>query len=200
MTSIRSRTHLGPVVLFLFCLAISGWLLKPSSSPAAASLITPPQAAPTIPLAVGVGVKPTPPRAVVSGRASVIDGDTLEIQGKRIRLFGIDAPESSQQCVLGNDPAFPVGRRSALALDAFINDRPVRCEVVDIDRYQRQVAQCFVGGTDINATQVARGWAYAFRRYSEAYTGEEFSAAGMQQGLWACDSLVRPWDYRASKK
>ena len=198
MSSIRTRSHFGPVALFLLCLAISGWLLKPSRSPA--SPITPPQVTPAVPLAVGVAVTPTPPRAVVSGRASVIDGDTLEIQGKRIRLFGIDAPESSQQCVQGNDPAFPVGRRSAAALDAFINDRPVRCEVVDIDRYQRQVAQCYLGDIDINATQVARGWAYAFRRYSEAYTGEEFSAAGMEQGLWACDSLVRPWDYRASKK
>jgi endonuclease YncB( thermonuclease family) len=79
------------------------------------------------------------------GRASVIDGDTLEIRGVRIRLWGIDAPESDQLCRGEDRVQYRCGAKAANELDAFIADRPVSCVPVDQDRYGRTVATCSVG-------------------------------------------------------
>lgn len=64
-----------------------------------------------------------------AGRPSVIDGDTLEIHGTRIRLFGIDAPESSQLCRGDDSLPYRCGAKAANELDSFIAGRPVSCEL-----------------------------------------------------------------------
>jgi endonuclease YncB( thermonuclease family) len=87
--------------------------------------------------------------AEIAGRASVIDGDTIEIGGQRIRLHGIDAPESAQLCDL-NGHAYRCGQQAALALADKFGEKTVRCAEKDVDRYGRTVAVCFVGGEDIN--------------------------------------------------
>ncbi|WP_421684966.1 thermonuclease family protein [Thermus thermophilus] len=84
------------------------------------------------------------------GRASVVDGDTLEIQGVRVRLWGIDAVESSQTCLDVGGKPWPCGRRAAFALADFLGQRTVRCERRDTDRYGRVVAVCHVGGLEVN--------------------------------------------------
>src|SRR6478736_3117053 len=71
----------------------------------------------------------------LSGQASVIDGDTLEIHGTRIRLWGIDAPESSQLCRNDESLQYRCGAKSANELDVFIARRPVDCSPVSLDRY-----------------------------------------------------------------
>jgi endonuclease YncB( thermonuclease family) len=83
------------------------------------------------------------------GRASVIDGDTLEIHGSRIRLWGVDAPESSQLCRGGDSLQYRCGSKAANDLDAFIAGRPVNCLPMSLDRYGRTVATCSIGGTDL---------------------------------------------------
>src|SRR3954469_21639836 len=85
----------------------------------------------------------------VIGQATVIDGDTLEIHGTRIRLWGIDAPESSQLCRGEDSLQYRCGATSANDLDAFIARRPVSCQSRDLDRYGRTVATCLVGGVDL---------------------------------------------------
>src|SRR5689334_7792597 len=83
------------------------------------------------------------------GQASVVDGDTLEIHGIRIRLWGIDAPESSQLCRSEDSLQYRCGAQAANELDAFVARRPVSCLLVNLDPYGRTVATCSVGGTDL---------------------------------------------------
>lgn len=143
---------------------------------------------------------PTNSGSRLTGQVSVIDGDTLEMHGQRIRLFGMDAPESSQLCESKNGKPWRCGAASANALSRFIASRPVTCVQRDRDRYQRIVAQCQVaGGTDIGTWMTASGWALAFRRYSTQYVSAEQSAARERRGIH--DSyFVAPWDFRRDAK
>jgi hypothetical protein len=83
------------------------------------------------------------------GQASIIDGDTLEIHGTRIRLWGVDAPESSQLCRGADSNLYRCGANAANDLDTFIARRPVNCTPVSEDQYGRSVAICSVGGADL---------------------------------------------------
>ena len=130
----------------------------------------------------------------ITGQASVVDGDTIEIHGTRIRLFGIDAPEGGQTCTV-QGKATPCGRRAAFALAGKIGRQVVECRPKDEDRYGRVVAVCSVGGEDVNAWMVAQGWALAYRYYSHDYVGQERSASKAKLGLWQGE-FERPWDWR----
>ena len=132
--------------------------------------------------------------ADVSGQASVIDGDTIEIHDTRIRFHGIDAPESGQLC-MAEGAQWRCGQQAALALDAMIGGRSVTCVERDIDRYGRVVAVCSAGGEDLNAWMVAEGWALAYRRYSTDYVDEEVAAQAAGRGIWRGE-FVAPWDWR----
>ena len=105
---------------------------------------------------------------VAAGRVSVVDGDTLELHGQRIRLAAIDAPEARQSCFSGGKP-WPCGRRAAFALAELVGTRTVTCRWRSRDRYRRAVATCAVGGTDLGGWLVEQGWALAFRRYGLDY-------------------------------
>jgi endonuclease YncB( thermonuclease family) len=95
-------------------------------------------------------------------RLSVIDADTIEIHGERIRLHGIDAPESRQTCEDASGRTWRCGQRAALALQDLIGRRTVCCQQRDIDRYGRIVAQCKQGDTDIGEWLVGQGLALAY--------------------------------------
>lgn len=133
----------------------------------------------------------------IIGQASVIDGDTLEIHGQRIRLSGIDAPESTQLCRGDDSLQYRCGAKSANALDDHIAGRPVSCEAVGKDQYGRTVAVCSIDGEDV-ATWLARaGLAFDWPRYSKGkYTGAQKEAERTRRGVWA-GSYVVPWAYRA---
>lgn len=138
------------------------------------------------------------PSNEIVGRASVIDGDTLEIQGTRIRFHGIDAPESSQSCSV-NDQMFRCGQQAALALSDKIGNRTVACEPRDKDQYGRIVAVCRAGGEDLNKWMVAQGWALAYRKYSTAYVEQESNASAAKLGIWQGE-FVDPWEWRRGKR
>jgi endonuclease YncB( thermonuclease family) len=136
-----------------------------------------------------------PAHADTIGRASVIDGDTIDIHSQRIRLFGIDAPEGRQTCSV-DGKAWRCGQQSALALSDLIGTKTVRCETKDQDRYQRLVAICHLGNQSINAWMVRNGWAVDYRQYSKgAYRAEEAQAKRERLGVWRGEFQM-PWDYR----
>ena len=139
-----------------------------------------------------------PARAAdISGRASVIDGDTIEIHGQRIRLWGIDAPESAQLCRGGDSDLYRCGAQSANEVAAFLEGRAVSCEPLDADRYGRTVARCFAGGIDLAGWLVGRGLALDWPRYSHRqYATQQDEAHRAERGVWS-GSFVEPWRYRA---
>lgn len=131
------------------------------------------------------------------GQASVVDGDTLEIHGIRIRLWGIDAPESSQLCRGEDSLQYRCGAQAANDLDAFIARRPVSCSPVSSDPYGRTVAACSVGGTDLGEWLVRKGLALDWPQYSKGrYDGAQRDAEHAGRGIWR-GSYVEPWLYRA---
>ena len=111
----------------------------------------------------------------ITGRAFVVDGDTVEIHGKRIRLFDVDAVESGQRCQKDGKP-WLCGKDSAFALADKIRDRPITCSGDEFDRYRRLIAHCSLNGEDLGGWMVENGWAVAFRRYSELYVEREARA------------------------
>lgn len=123
--------------------------------------------------------------APIVGRATVIDGDTLEVAGTRIRLHGVDAPESAQLCKDAAGREYRCGQRAANALAERIGTAPISCEPRDTDQYGRTVAVCRRGAEDLNAWLVAQGHAIAYRRYSADYLGQEAAAKAARRGIWA---------------
>lgn len=119
-----------------------------------------------------------------AGRVRVVDGDTLDMGGRRIRLFGIDAPESAQTCER-DGLAYACGQAAKHFLEQLIAGQPVACRAHDHDRYGREVATCTVGAQDINAAMVRAGWAVAYRQYSTAYVPLEEEARSRRAGIWA---------------
>jgi endonuclease YncB( thermonuclease family) len=123
------------------------------------------------------------------GQPSIIDGDTLEIHGERIRLWGIDAPESTQLCRGEDSLQYRCGAKAANDLDAFIASRP--------DRYGRTVATCSVAGADLGDWLVRNGLAIDWPQYSKKkYDAAQHDAERVGRGMWA-GSYVEPWLYRA---
>ena len=98
----------------------------------------------------------------IIGPAYVIDGDTIEIQGVCIRFYGIDAPETSQQCSDATGAEYSCGQETTTALDNLVRGQTVRCDQRDTDKYGRAVAICTANGTDLNAALVEAGLAVAY--------------------------------------
>ena len=149
-------------------------------------------------LLVFLAIGPAFAQDLTVGVASVIDGDTIEIHGQRIRLFGIDAPESNQLCVRPTGERWRCGQQASFALADRIGRTTVICQPRDLDRYGRVVAVCFEGNEDLNRWMVASGWAVAFRRYSLDYVPDEAAARRIQVNIWS-GAFDMPWDWRAQR-
>ena len=134
----------------------------------------------------------TKPPGIVEGPARIIDGDTIDISGQRIRLNGIDAPESRQTCI-ADGVTWPCGQHATAALTEFIGGAPVSCQEQGTDRYGRMIGKCSVQGEGIEAWMVESGWALAYRRYSLEYVDEEEEAQDARVGLWRGE-FVPPWE------
>ena len=127
-----------------------------------------------------------PPGQPVTGHARVVDGDTLNINGQRIRLFGIDAPEREQDCRDDAGRSYACGREATRALTAAIAGRVVTCTPVDHDRYNRDVAVCTAEGDDLSEAMVRSGHALDLARHSRRrYADAERDARDARRGLWA---------------
>ena len=130
---------------------------------------------------------------LLSGRASVIDGDTIQISGRHVRLFGMDAPELVQTCE-ANGRKYRCGEAATHALADRIHDRPVTCKWQEIEGYDQLMAVCTADGEDLGRFMVRAGWAIASRRYP-GYVDDELSAKSARVGLWQ-GRFVAPWQWR----
>ena len=139
-------------------------------------------------LAVAVHYLQSPRRAPgepVTGRAHVVDGDSLEIAGVRIRLHGIDAPERDQACSNGEGHSYGCGREAARALAAAIAGRSVTCTPLEVDRYDRDVAVCTVDGADLGEIMVRAGHALPYARQGRGrYAAASREARRARRGIW----------------
>lgn len=133
-----------------------------------------------------------------SGRARVIDGDTLALGDVKIRLHGIDAPELQQVCSDMHGGTWTCGQWSKAVLSRLAT-AVVRCVQKDIDRYDRIVGVCFVNDTDLNAAMVAKGAAFAYVKYARDYAAYETHARRTAVGLWRSGAQT-PSQFRADKR
>lgn len=118
------------------------------------------------------------------GVATVTDGDTLKIGGVKIRLFGIDAPESRQLCKDVDGQDYRCGQVATLALAERIGRGLVTCDNRGKDRYARLISVCVLDGVDLNGWMVSLGHAVAYRRYANDYINEEETAKLYGRGIW----------------
>ena len=132
----------------------------------------------------------TGPGETFSGTARAVDGDSLELGGLRVRLYGIDAPERRQTCGKAGETT-QCGRQAQAELAKIISGKMIVCESFGHDRYDRTLAKCRAGATDLAAAMVRAGWAIA---YGEYY-GEEQMARRHRAGIWAGE-FIEPADWR----
>lgn len=138
----------------------------------------------------------------IVGRASVIDGDTIEIHGERIRFNGIDAPESQQLCENAKGREYRCGQVASDALANFLSkSRPTQCEFVERDQYGRFVGDCYrADGQSVASWLVRYGHALDWPRYSNgAYASDQSAAKAQRLGMWA-GKFQAPWDWRAARR
>ncbi len=130
----------------------------------------------------------------IIGKAQVIDGDTIKVNGKKIRLFGIDAPEKNQICTK-NSNYYNCGSTSTKFLKEIIKNETIECTYKNLDRYGRILGIC----GDINGKMVEFGHAVAYVRYSKKYLPLQKKAKNEKRGIWAGDFDV-PEDWRRKNK
>lgn len=126
---------------------------------------------------------------------TITDGDTLKQNGTIYRLWGIDAPETKQDCPDG----WPAGRMATTRLLELTNGHPVVCDDRGRDRYGRTIAVCRVSGEDLGALMVRQGMAWAFTRYSLDYVDQEAKAKAERLGVHAHDCQPA-WEWRARQR
>lgn len=116
----------------------------------------------------------------------VLDGDTLEIGGLRIRIWGVDAPEKSQTCEGQDGTVYHCGLDATAVMVELTRGQAVTCTPKDRDRYGRTVAVCYTAAGDLGEAMVRRGWAIDYSRYSHgAYRAAEDAAKTERLGMWA---------------
>ena len=139
----------------------------------------------------------------ITGFAKVVDGDTIKINSKKIRLYGIDAPEKKQKCkkiyltisFMSFTKDYMCGEVSTQRLIKKINKQKLNCNILDVDRYKRLIGECFKRNINLNSWMVSNGYAVAYRKYSKKYVSDEINAKNNKLGIWQ-GKFEMPWDYR----
>ena len=125
-----------------------------------------------------------------------IDGDTIILNGEKIRFSGIDTPELKQTC-LKDDQEVPCGMAAKRLLAEKISNATVECISEGKDTYKRTLAECFVNGESLSKFLVRSGYAFAYRKYSTKFIKDEEFAKANKLGMWAM-TFQYPWDFRKS--
>lgn len=140
---------------------------------------------------------PAAAAGTISGPATVIDGDTIEVQGTRLHLYGIDAPETAQRCETAKGQEYRCGREAAQALRARIGGGVVTCERHEVAA-GRVTGICHVHGEDLSAWMAGQGYALASRQVTTAYVRQEGRAWATRRGIWA-GTFEKPADWRQDR-
>lgn len=124
------------------------------------------------------------PAPRVTGPARAINGDTLEIRDRRIRLLGVDAPEHGLICQDATGEGWPCGAQARLALTDFLGTHAVFCQIAGRDRYDRDLGHCALEGADLGDWLVHHGWAIPHEDGESAYEAARRAAESGRKGLW----------------
>ena len=150
-------------------------------------------------LALTITTPATAAERTISGVAHVVDGDTVIVSGEKIRLNGVDAPETDQLCLNSDGKAWTCGVEARDRLSAGTKGRLWSCLTSGRDKYERWLADCTVDGVDVSSWMVLNGWALSFTRYSHRYDRDEVLARAAQKGVWA-GAFIAPWDWRSRNR
>ena len=132
----------------------------------------------------------------VTGHPRIVDADTLAFGKERVRIEGIDAPETRQNCRDAAGRTYACGKAATAALRARVAGEPVTCRGDEKDRYGRLIGFCFFAdGASLNGWVVRQGHALAYRKYSKRYIQAEAAAKAEGLGIWAGE-FVPPWKWR----
>ena len=124
----------------------------------------------------------------------VVDGDTIHLNGEKIRFTGIDTPELKQTCIKEG----VINLCGVTAKEFLINkigNNKVECIGEGKDQYKRTLAECFANGESLSSYLVRSGYAFAYRRYSKKFVTDEDYARINKFGMWSM-KFDYPWDYR----
>ncbi len=130
----------------------------------------------------------------LTGEARIIDADTVEIAGEKLRLEGIDAPESRQTCKR-DGKRYDCGMQASSALREKISKASITCKGGTRDQYDRLIAVCYLDDLDLNGWLVRQGHALAYRCYSKRYVASEDEARKAKRGIWQ-GRFIKPWQWR----
>ena len=134
---------------------------------------------------------------IKSQELRVVDGDTIHLNGEKIRFTGIDTPELKQTCINeGIENSCGVTAKQILINK--IGNNTVECISEGRDRYKRILAECFVNNESLSTYLVRSGYAFAYRRYSKKFIPDEDYARFNKIGMWSME-FDYPWDYRKLK-
>ena len=131
-----------------------------------------------------------------AGNLRVVDGDTIVLNGEKIRFSGIDTPELKQTCMNGDEKVF-CGKSAKMLLVKKIGNQTPECIKEGKDVYKRTLAECFINGESLSAFLVRSGYAFAYRKYSDKFIKDEEFAKENKLGIWSM-KFQYPWDFRKS--
>lgn len=122
--------------------------------------------------------------SVLSAEQVVVkDGDSLEIDNRRIRLDGIDAPEYTQICTDADKNEYYCGKQALYYLQNLTEGKDINCKCLpETDRYRREICECFAENLSLNREMVSAGWAVTYR--DNTYADEEREAQENHRGIW----------------
>ena len=124
----------------------------------------------------------------------IVDGDTIVLNGEKIRFSGIDTPELKQTCIQ-DDKKVDCGLFARLLLVKKIGNNIPICISEGKDAYKRTLAECFINGESLSSFLVRSGYAFAYRKYSKKFIKDEDFAKANKLGMWAM-TFQYPWDFR----
>ena len=126
----------------------------------------------------------------------IVDGDTIVLNGEKIRFSSIDTPELKQTCMNGDQKVF-CGKLAKMLLVKKIGNKTPECIREGKDVYKRTLAECFINGESLSAFLVRSGYAFAYLKYSDKFIKDEEFAKKNKLGMWSM-KFEYPWDFRKS--